>query len=575
LVLVLVAVAFRDARATIIVFVPLVVANLITLGLMAVLFGSLNTFTASGIAILTGLGIDFGVHLFARYRELRVVHDRDSALAMAWDKVGPPSVTAGLTSVAGFMALAAASFGGFSQLGIMLAVGLVVCLVVMLVLVPVLLSWLAPHPGRALPGARIGSAGPAAPSYRLAPLGLMVAVLVSGVVGATVFPRIGFDFDMSSMRAEGNAWSELDELQRDLAQKSYTPIVVSVTGVEKGRAIQARLDERIKRGELPFVRGTASADDVLPPDQEARLSELAELAEVVKSPNLRYVHSSPARPMVEALMPLRTLELRPLGAADLPEGLLRVMGGGTDEHRILVLPEGNLWDMRNAHALVEGIRKTEPDVRIAGPLAVQGVLYEVVMRDMPIVAGLAFVLVATLVAIDLRRLLPTVVAVGTLLAGMVWAAAVLHLLGVKLSIVNVVGVPILLGIGVDVIIHLLHRLREEGRGGVRRAWATTGVASVVSTATTVASFSALMLADARSVASLGLLVAVGLTVVTVVGALLLPLAWTTGWRLDTLREVNAGRLPQVRRRFLRGTAHRDPPEHREPPDKSDPPGSGM
>ena len=134
-------------------------------------------------------------------------------------------------------------------------------------------------------------------------------------------------------------------------------------------------------------------------------------------------------------------------------------------------------------------------------------------------------------AIDLKKPLFTLGAIGTLLAGIVWAGVALQALGVKLSIVNVIGVPILLGIGVDVVIHLLHRLREEGPGGVRRAWRTTGVAAIVSTGTTVASFAALLLASSRGIRSLGMLVVVGLSTITIVGALLLPLAWAAGWRI--------------------------------------------
>jgi len=101
-----------------------------------------------------------------------------------------------------------------------------------------------------------------------------------------------------------------------------------------------------------------------------------------------------------------------------------------------------------------------------------------------------------------------------------------------LSIINIVGLPILLGIGVDVVIHLLHRLEEEGPGGVRRALATTGIAALVSTLTTIGSFVSLTFAGNRGVQSLGLLVVIGLSSVFVTAAVVLPIAWAAGWKVS-------------------------------------------
>src|SRR5690606_23803214 len=123
------------------------------------------------------------------------------------------------------------------------------------------------------------------------------------------------------------------------------------------------------------------------------------------------------------------------------------------------------------------------------------------------------------------------VVVGTLLAGLVWAGAAVQLVGVKLSMINVLGLPILLGIGIDIGIHLMRRLTEEGPGGVRRAMTTTGVAATLSTITTIFSFVSLAMAGNRGVQSLGILVVIGLATVFVVSAALLPLAWAAGWRV--------------------------------------------
>ena len=46
--------------------------------------------------------------------------------------------------------------------------------------------------------------------------------------------------------------------------------------------------------------------------------------------------------------------------------------------------------------------------------------------------------------------------------------------GIAVNVINVLGFTILLGIGVDVVIHLSHRIREEGHGGIRLAFSNGG-----------------------------------------------------------------------------------------------------
>mgnify|MGYP001316665396 CR=1 FL=1 len=75
LVLIFLSVAFRDPRAIILLFVPLIVGNIWTLGYANLTVGTLNTFTSFVAAVLIGLGVDFSIHLYARYREERIETD--------------------------------------------------------------------------------------------------------------------------------------------------------------------------------------------------------------------------------------------------------------------------------------------------------------------------------------------------------------------------------------------------------------------------------------------------------------------------------------------------------------------
>lgn len=548
LVLGLITFSFRSFRATVLVGVPLIFSNLVTLAVASVWIGHLNTFTSVSFAMLIGLGIDFAIHLLGRYRELRADGwEMEEALARAWDRTGPPCATAAMTSAAGFLALIVASFKGFSQLGVLLAVGLLVCLIAMVVILPLLIPLLDPKPTALLGAVPLPARGSKS-TYRLAPIGLGLAIIATAMVAVVQLPKLGFNYDLSSLRRTGMAWNELSVQEQELAQESYSPVIISYPDRKQLSQAHKRMETARREGNAPFGR-VLSIENVLPSQQERKLGVIRELTEQLENPNMRYLHESAARPLVEALMPLRGMDTSPVRRENLPRALLHILGAGTAEtHRLLLIPSGNMWDMRNAEHLLNEVVRLEPNQPVAGEIPSTGALFRTVMRDIPIVGGLALFLVFALAAVDLKKPYWVLGAIGTLLAGMVWSGVAIHAVGVRLSLLNLMGIPILLGIGVDVIIHLLHRLAEEGPGGVRRAIYTTGVAATISTMTSVASFFSLTLAGNRGVQSMGVLVVFGLTTVFLVSTILLPLAWAAGWRMTGRAPAEATVPPAPRRR---------------------------
>ncbi len=528
LVLLVILIAFRSLRSLVVVFTPLLVANIVNFAILRVAIGHLNTYTSFGTAVLIGLGIDFAVHLVARYREERGKGRRtELAIARAWDRAGPPCATAALTSAAGFVALGVADFRGFSQLGLVLGTGLIVCLLAMLVCLPILLVWLD-RDAPPLLGVPTGHAPPSRATYRLAPLGLMAFVLVTAFVGATRLPELEFEYDVSATRSDGLAYNELSDEEQALARETYAPVIDSYDSPEELRAAHADLQRRVDAVEMPHVSRVVSIESAIPQDQGVRLDQIASIAGHLENPKMRYLPSQ----LVQQLLPLRGFDASAMTREDLPVPILGLLGADRpDVHRVMLFPQGNMWDMRSAERLAEEVEAAAPEQPAAGEQLVLAALFRLVRRDMPIVGILAMLLVAALTAIDLRKPARILGALGALVAGMVWAGATIQGVGVKLSMLNVVGIPILLGIGVDVVIHLMHRLGEEGPGGVRRSLRTTGVAAGVSALTTILSFSSLWLASNRGVRSLGTLVVIGLTTVVVSAAVVLPLSWAAGWRM--------------------------------------------
>ena len=111
---------------------------------------------------------------------------------------------------------------------------------------------------------------------------------------------------------------------------------------------------------------------------------------------------------------------------------------------------------------------------MAGEFLARAELLQQIGGDAKKIALIAIFLVFLASVGHMRHIRQAVSALLILLIGMSWAGVGCLLLGIKLSLVNFVGIPILIGIGVGVIIHLLHRISIEGPGRIWYALKTTG-----------------------------------------------------------------------------------------------------
>ncbi|MCB9778947.1 MAG: MMPL family transporter [Alphaproteobacteria bacterium] len=530
LVLLFLALGFRSLRAVALILGPLVIGNVWTLGFAGVSVGQLNTYTSYFTAVLVGLGVDFGIHLYARYREERThAPSAREAVARAWDHAGPPCATAAITSAAGFLALWVAHFQGFNQLGTLLGAGVMLCLIAELLLLPLLLVRLDDRVAL--------HAKPPPPSqvdrhrYPLAPIVLGAGLLVAALAGTTL-DRIPFEYDISELRGEGKAYQDLTDEQRGLAEASYTPIVVSFDDDAELAAAHARIVEGKASGDLPWVGSVLSLSTALPPDQADRVERLQRLAALAGEPGMAWL-PPPVRQNLQALADAGPAVL---GRDDLPAAVRQLIGANDDHHRLLIVPAGNMWDVREMTVLKGEVEQAFPDRVAAGEYLATALLFDLMQTDAPRVALLALILVFAASLVDLKSPTRAISAVVALSAGLALAGAGMVLTDLPLSMANFVGIPILMGIGVDVVIHLLHRVEEEGPGGILRALRTTGVAAGMSALTTIISFASLTMAESKGVQGLGMIIVLGLALVVGTAFVLVPAGWGSLWHLRARRD---------------------------------------
>jgi predicted RND superfamily exporter protein len=131
-------------------------------------------------------------------------------------------------------------------------------------------------------------------------------------------------------------------------------------------------------------------------------------------------------------------------------------------------------------------------------------------------------LVLLVLLVDFRNLRDTLLAVVPLTMGILWTVGGMRLLGLQLNFANMVGVLLIIGVGIDNGVHVVHRVRLEGSEGIDVVLRHTGRAVVISSLTTMVGFGSLALADHAGLASLGKMLLLGVGACLVCSLVVLP-----------------------------------------------------
>ncbi|MDZ7682596.1 MAG: MMPL family transporter [Fodinibius sp.] len=120
--------------------IPLIISLTWTFGITYFVLGTLNTMTSVLFVILFGMGIDYGIHYYARYIEFRANGmGIDEALYNTYDNTGSAILVSGLTTAFSLFVLILAQFRGFSEFGFIAGSGIILALFSMLFILPALL----------------------------------------------------------------------------------------------------------------------------------------------------------------------------------------------------------------------------------------------------------------------------------------------------------------------------------------------------------------------------------------------------------------------------------------------------
>jgi len=553
-VLVLFYFAFRRPGLLIYALMPLGASLLFTFALFSLWTDVLSSATSGCAAIMVGLGIDFVIVSYGRYAEERRRGASDNeALRQMTSSCGLAVVTGGITTAATFFSFTFTEFQGLRQMGLITGTGILLTVVCVLLLLPALLAWSHARQRRLEKEAPIYIHGFKADSLlrlsaRRPALTLTIGVVLT-LASAAALPFLKFESSIANLRPDGNRGIEI---QREVSEHfgtnfRYMMLLVHGPSLDETLDLAATASDMAKQlvvqtGEIQRVD---SINSLLPAPKKQKdvLAWLDnERAGRLDFPRLKALFESElksqglrAEPFAEGidLFGQAVAANRPIAIADLAhvpgaERLLKryLRQEGTGYKSVVYLyPEGDRWKSDPPPGAEVLANRLGSAVELTGVNVLSRSLRKQVWFDAIFASLLGFVLVSVLLLIDYRAVRPAFLSMAQLVVGILWMLATMAILGLNINFMNIFVSTMILGIGVDYGVHMLHRYRElqaEDDETVINGLAETGTSVAMAALTTVVGFGSLALSHYPGLRSMGYAAILGAMMTAIASITLLP-----------------------------------------------------
>lgn len=577
---------FGGLRHPLLTVATLLLALAWSFGFVTVAVGHLNILSISFAVILIGLGIDFGIHYVARYLQLRWSnHSCEKALIQTSFQVGPGIVTGGITTAIAFASAMLTEFTGIAELGLIAGGGILLCILAALVALPSMIFLADRHTPRiSLP--EPFQANRFIQLLLRFPLAVFCACLVICVLMVPGLPGLEYDHnllnlqraDLESVRLERKLLEETDqsvwfalslaETQQELlARKTKFLKLPSVDRVEEivsffpadhqeKRSIIARIQRDLwQLPERPslitqsspeelgrkFARSYQLADGL---DTRHQLLEIREslrrlpLAECYQ--RLADYQQRVAGDLLNRLYTLRAMaNPEPPQMSDLPRGLVTRFVGKTNRHLLKIFSSGDIWDMEALERFVAEVKSVDAEVT-GQPLQTY---YASRQMQKSYIHAAFYSLIAVLVVLwlDFQDLSCVLLALMPVAAGVLGLFGIMGYLAIPLNPANMIVLPLILGIGIDDGVHVVHDFRNQTCR--YRLSSSTAAAVLLTSLTTLVGFGSLMIAGHLGLKSLGRVLTIGVSCCLFTSLVMLPalLACMARSRLVDSQEESMGR----------------------------------
>jgi hopanoid biosynthesis associated RND transporter like protein HpnN len=563
LVIVLLLLGLRAPRLIVSIVVTLLIGLVLTATFAAAAVGSLNVISVAFAVLFIGIGVDFGIQFTMRFRaelfELtggKKPTDASVATTLALTRtartIAAPLSVAGLAIAAGFFAFLPTDYKGVSELGLIAGGGMIIALAASLTVLPAMLT-LLPARGKPEPA---GFRWAAPIDARLARWARPILAIVLVIAGAALFTVERVRFDGDPLNLKDPKRESVIAARMLSTDPSGTPYRIDITA--SGPAEAAALKTRLEA--LPETRQVLTLASFIPGDQAAKL-EILDQTKFLLGPMLDGGPKRPPPTEAEEHSAIKSFAGRlktaladkaaqKLGKAGLEfsgalDAFLAMPGGGDTaalrqallsgfagpieslrqalsaelitiknlpaemkeawisadgRARIAVFPKGDMRDPAQLKSFVDAVRSVAP-AATGTPVDIFEAGYTV-GSAFARASTLALIAITLFLGLILRRARDVLVVLIPLLLAGLFSLATAVLAGLPFNFLNIIAVPLLLGIGVAFDIYFVMAWRAS-RGPVALLQTATARAVVFSAMTTMTAFGSLAFSPHAGTASLG------------------------------------------------------------------------
>lgn len=500
-------------------------------------FGTLSVVSMGFASILLGLAEDFGIVLYQESRshpELSTREVRRQAAPGIW--------WSAITTAGAFLLLNLSGLPGLGQLGSLVAIGILLAAVVMIYLyVPPLMRWYRrtdTEEGR-------GTLRLFAPVHMLPTKYIWWITVALLTVSAFVllWPRVRFDRSPDALKPKNSrAYATVEQLKHRLG-RTDEPAWVIVKGTNEAhvaRGLEA-VEPWLRRG----VEGGAIKSFTLP-------------TQLWPQPQNQNINRQALRPVVENLGEIRQAILAhgfTSNSLALTDNLLATWKTALANDRIFwpsntpsrwvldkisgktqdeILALGLLHPARDRGVTRRYIEALPPElsrdgVIVSGWEFLGPTIFEMVLRELPLVLAPIALLVLVSLWLAFRNIWDVLLSLATLLFSAIGLQAIMDLMGWRWNLLNLMAMPLLLGMGIDYGIHIQLALRRYS-GDLVAVRKSVGRALLLAGTTTVVGFGSLSFSTNAGMASLGKVCALGIALALLTAVYLLPVWWRAAHR---------------------------------------------
>jgi len=566
-VIVLLFVAFRNIKGVLFPVVSLNVALIFTYGLLNMIGIRFTALEVAVAPLVLGLGIDYAIHLqrsFAHHREN--TEDVAEAWMRACGKLSVPLSLAVVTTVAAFLANVVSPLPPLSTFGIALAFGVICAFLTSTLLIGALhVTFNAESKEKQRKPLKLTNlTQPLLQLHRKQQVAvLLVAIAISGasVVGAM---QLETDFDLSDfVNEEMEIMSTRADINSnyDSAGWKYVYVLMEpagggvipddVTLLDNLRDLHSDLsnnhdvvgtDERFPspsyEGPYVVLRDAIMRDASFGEVHKLELDKQGDVWDEQGASHIdlgsafaalknNYTVADPISGKTWSDRVNATVHLDGTNIAHLRTEVRVEATTSTESKRVVAEFESMIGESDDAGTLRASL-KDYAVIHVTGDLVVLQQVLDGLSSSQLKSTAISLVVSFAVLLLLTRRILPAFIVLLPVGMASLWVVGSMAVLGIKWNVLTVLVTALTLGIGIDYTIHMWRRIEWELQrqdshwDALKTSLETTGVALMLSAATTAAGFLVLILSPMPVIQDFGLITAVTVLFSLVLALILLP-----------------------------------------------------